>query len=94
MAVSPLSFLPTLAEEEEPQNGGGEMMERSRKPAEDRGRGVSAFTTLGTLVLTARPYEPVGRTTKQCHSDDLSGCVDGHGAALQGEIFQTVDKEV
>ena len=94
VVISPLSLLPTLAEEE-PQNGGGEMMERSRKPNEDRG-GVSVFTTLGTLVLTARPYEPVAERTKACRGDCLSGgnAADGHGAALQGEIFQTVNKEV
>ena len=71
------------------------MMERSRKPNEDRG-GVSVFTTLGTLVLTARPYEPVAERTKACQGDCLSGgnAADGHGAALQGEIFQTVNKEV
>ena len=71
------------------------MMERYRKSSEDCG-GVSAYTTLGTLVLSARPYESVARITKPCPSSSSSdgNAGDTHGATLQGEIFQTVDKEV
>lgn len=64
-------------------------MERNCKPIESGG-GVSAFTTLGTLILTARPYES---TTRSCHSYTTT-VTDVHGATLQGEIFQTVTKEV
>ena len=69
-------------------------VERSCKPNEGRG-GVSVFTTLGTLILTARPYEAGLRGSVSFHTS-VAGRDSGdvHGATLQGEIFQTVNKEV
>lgn len=71
-------------------------MERNHKPNEDQ-NGVSVFTTLGTLVLTARPYESsVSRNAKPPPNTNSSerSVVDSNGASLQGEIFQIVNKEV
>ena len=70
-------------------------MERGRRSSvEDGGGGVSVFTTIGTLILTSRPYDSL---TKRYPSDEVcpsSAIVDSHGASLQGEIFQSVNKEV
>ena len=86
--------------EEEPQGGGARVtMERGRHSSvEDRGGGggVSVFTTIGTLILTSRPYDSL---TKRYPSDEVcpspsSAIVDSHRASLQGEIFQSVNKEV
>ena len=71
------------------------MMERNRKPNEDQS-GTSVFTTLGTLVLTARPYESASRST-DTHTNTTSSersAVDANGASLKGEIFQIVNKDV
>jgi hypothetical protein len=82
------------AEEEESADCGGGLemtMDRTRKQSDVSG-GVSAFTTLGTLVLTARPYLP-GSSVKTGSGGRESGGEDGNGTSLQGEIFHTVNKE-
>lgn len=84
-----------VEEESQGSCSGGEMMERNRKPNEDQS-GASVFTTLGTLVLTARPYESASRSTK-AHTNTNSSersAVDTNGASLKGEIFQIVNKDV
>lgn len=70
-------------------------MERNRKPNDDQS-GASVFTTLGTLVLTARPYESASRSTKAHTNTNPSerSAVNTNGASLKGEIFQIVNKDV
>ena len=51
--------------------------------------GLSVFTTLGTTVLTSRPHEVPAKA-----SHTSGACLDSHRASLQGEIFQSVTKEV
>lgn len=84
-----------VEEEAQASCSGGEMMDRNHKPNEDQS-GLSVFTTLGTLVLTARPYESVYRNTKPHPNTNSSerSALDSNGASLQGEIFQKVNREV
>lgn len=51
--------------------------------------GLSVFTTLGTTVLTSRPHEVPAKA-----SQTSGASLDSHRASLQGEIFQSVTKEV
>ena len=90
-------------EEEVPDGGGGLAMtmdKKTRKSADGvhSTGGVSVFTTLGSQILTARPYH--GSTSGSRWRGGGEGEEeegeeeDGQGATLQGEIFQTVNKEV
>ena len=88
----PVSTCTPTEEEPSTTGGSGEVMERNRKPIHSGG-GVSAFTTLGTLVLTARPYDTATGRTGSCHSD-CDSAVDVDGTTLQAEIFQTVHQKV
>ena len=97
-----------ISPEEEEATDSGEglvmMMEKTRKSSDQQptstapggggGGGVSVFTTLGTLVLTARPYNQ--STSRRWREGGVGEEEeeDGQGATLQGEIFQTVNKEV
>ena len=92
-------------EEEEVADGGGELamtVDKKTRKATDGVHstgGVSVFTTLGSLILTARPYNGSTRGSRwtggeeEERGEEEEG-EDGQGATLQGEIFQTLNKEV
>ena len=91
-------------EEEEVADGGGELAmtvdKKTRKSTDGvhSTGGVSVFTTLGSLILTARPYNGSTRGSKWTGGEEEERGEeegeDGQGATLQGEIFQTLNKEL
>ncbi|CAI8011691.1 Protein FAM214A [Geodia barretti] len=90
-------------EEEEVADGGGELAmtvdKKTRKSTDGvhSTGGVSVFTTLGSLILTARPYNGSTRGSRWTGGEEEERGEeegeDGQGATLQGEIFQTLNKE-